>query len=191
MSIESLVTAIIAMVSNVPADRALAHAEAVQAAAIEHDVPVEILLSIAYIESRYDGRALSRKECATDDPESCTRKTGIWPKATKPPRARPSWFCGVMQTGGYVAWDECQRMREDVTYAYSVGAAHLQAWRNDKRCAALDDDLRLRCALAGYNGGNAALTNYKTSKYARWVLLQRDRIAKFAMHAAQKQPPES
>lgn len=177
MSVESLVTAIIALASNVPADTAREHVEAAQAAAIEHDIPVEILLGIAYVESRYDPRALSRKECETADPESCVRKTGVWPKATKPPKAKPSWFCGPMQTGGYVTWDECQKMRTDVAYAYGVGAEHLRAWLDDKRCAKLGDDDRLHCALAGYNGGNQALATFKTSRYANWVITLSTRIA--------------
>lgn len=176
MSAESLVTAILALASNVPEERALAHVEAAQTAAIEHDIPVEVLLSVAYVESRYDSRALSRRECESDDPDSCTRKHGIWAPSTKPPKARPSWFCGVMQTGGYVSWDECQKMRTDDAYAYLRGAEHLQAWRNTKPCAQLDDDLRMRCALAGYNGGNAALATFKTNRYAGWVLTLAARI---------------
>lgn len=176
MSVEGLVAAIISL-SSVPVGRAQVHAEAAEAAALAHNIPVEVLLGIAYVESRYDPRALSRKECESEDPESCTRKTGIWPKDTKPPKARPSWYCGPMQTGGYVSWDECQRMRTDVAYAYETGAAHLQAWLDDKRCAKLDADPRLRCALAGYNGGNQALASYKTSKYANWVLALSARIS--------------
>jgi len=188
MTLETLIAALVAMVTHLPADQARIHADAAMAASIEYQLPADLLLSIAYVESRYDPRALSRRECETEDPESCTRKTGVWTKATKPPKARPSWYCGPMQTGGYVPWSECQKMRTDVTYAYAVGAQHLQAWRNDKRCARLPDDARLNCALAGYNGGNDAVANYKTSRYARWVLLQRSRIVKFATYAAQKQP---
>lgn len=192
MTLETLIAALVAMVTNLPAERARVHVDAAMTAAAEHQLPVELLLGIAYVESRYDSRALSRKECETDDPDSCTRKTGIWPKATRPPKARPSWFCGAMQTGGYVPWAECQKMRTDVAYAYQIGAQHLQAWLDDKRCARLADDARLRCALAGYNGGNAGVAAYKNSKYARWVLLQRDRVVRFAERAAVKQQlPES
>ena len=186
MTIETFVAALISMVSPLPQDQARLHVEAATAVATA-DFPVELLLGIAYVESRYDPRALSRRECETTDPANCTRKTGIWPKATRPPKAQPSWFCGPMQTGGYVPWSECQKMRTDVTYAYRVGEQHLQAWFDDKRCARLSFDDRLTCALAGYNGGNGAVAGYKTSKYARWVLFQRDRITKFAAYAAQKQ----
>jgi len=181
--LEPLIFAITALVTSLSPEQAREHVEAATAAATEQ-TPVELLLSIAFIESRYDPRALSRNECESADPESCTRKTGVWPRAARPPKARPSWYCGPMQTGGYVPWDECQRMRTDVAYAYGVGAAHLQAWLDDKRCARLPVDDRLRCALAGYNGGNQALTNYKTSRYTNWVLTIRSRIVRNAARAA-------
>jgi hypothetical protein len=183
MLIEPLIVAITALVTSLSPERAREHVEAATAAATAQ-LPAELLLSIAYVESRYDPRALSRIECETPDPESCVRKTGVWPKATKPPRARPSWYCGPMQTGGYVPWDECQRMRTDVTYAYSVGVRELTRWLDDRRCARLSTDDRLRCALAGYNGGNAAVVDYQSSRYARWVLSIRARVEHNAARAA-------
>ena len=186
MTLEALIAALIAMSSQLPPEQARAHVEAATAAAIEHELPVELLLGIAYVESRYDERALSRMECATADRTSCVRKTGIWPHATKPPKARPSWYCGPMQSGGYVPWAECQKMRDDVTYGYQAGTKGLVAWMNDSRCRRLGADAQLHCALAGYNGGNAALAAYQTNKYANWVLFQRDRIVKFAEFAARK-----
>lgn len=193
MTLESLIAAITLMVSSLPPNQARVHVEAASSAATQQpQLSVELLLAIAYVESRYDPRALSRVECETVDPTSCVRKTGIWPKATKPPKARPSWYCGPMQSGGYVPWAECQKMRDDVAYGYNAGAAGLVAWMDDKRCARLGTDDRLRCALAGYNGGNAAIASYRTNKYAGWVLLMRDRIIKFAQHATQKvQKPET
>ncbi len=174
MTFETLIAVITAMTSRLPAEQARQHVDAAMTVATEQ-MPVELILSMAYIESRFDQRALSRMECEPDDPASCVRKTSMWLKATRPPQARPSWYCGPMQTGGYVPWSECQKMREDVPYAYTVGAQHLRAWLDDKRCARLGDD-RLRCALAGYSGGNAGVAKYKTSRYANWVLVTRDRI---------------
>jgi hypothetical protein len=186
MTLEALIAAIVAMSFKLPPEQARVHVEAATAAAIEHALPVELLLSIAYVESRYDARALSRMECATKDSASCKRKTGVWPYATKPPKARPSWYCGPMQSGGYVSWAECQKMRDDVTYGYQAGTKGLVAWMNDSRCRRLGVDAQLRCALAGYNGGNAALATYQTNKYAGWILLTRDRIVKFATFASQR-----
>lgn len=192
MTLEHLISALVAMVTGLSADQARANADAAMAAATDR-VPVELLLGMAYVESRYNPKALSRIECAPDDPESCARKTGVWLKATRPPQARPSWFCGPLQTGGWVSWDECQKMRTDVAYAYRIGVRELTAWLDDKRCARLDDDVRLRCALTGYNGGNAAVAAHRESayqsKYARFVLLQRDRVVRFVERAATRQQP--
>jgi hypothetical protein len=187
MTPETLIAAIIAMVSGLPPDQARSHVEAAITVAAEHQLPVELVLGIAYVESRFDARALSRMECETADRASCTRKTGIWTKATKPPKARPSWYCGPMQSGGYVPWTTCQKMRSDVAYGYQTGAEGLVAWMNDKRCRRLGKDAQLRCALAGYNGGNAGVAAYRTHKYVNWVFLHRDRVVKFAAYAEQKQ----
>lgn len=192
MSIEALIAAIVAMTFHLSPDQARIHVEAAEAAATE-DVPVELLLGMAYVESRFDPRALSRVECTTkNDPSTCARKTGIWASSTRPPKAKPSWYCGPMQTGGYVSWAECQRMREDVPYAYQVGAEHLTAWLNDKRCRVLrSSGDRLRCALAGYNGGNVAVAAYDKSRYVNWVFAARDRVVKFAVKPRAAAKPSS
>jgi hypothetical protein len=186
MTLEALIAAIVAMSFKLPPEQARMHVEAATAAALEYELPVELLLGVAYVESRYDARALSRLECETNVPESCVRKTGVWPLATKPPKARPSWYCGPLQSGGYVSWATCQKMRTDVTYGYAAGARELVTWLNDSRCRNLKDGQRLRCALAGHNGGNAALAHAATHKYVDWVLLARDRVIKFATFAEHK-----
>lgn len=189
MSLEALIAAIVALTFHLPMDKARIHVEAAQRAAAEYKLPAELLLGIALVESRFDERALSRLECDGDD---CKRKTGVWPRATRPPKARPSWFCGPMQTGGNVSWAECQKMRTDVDYGYRVGAKELTIWMDDKTCRGLPDGDRLRCALAGYNGGYAGAANYKRLKYVSWVLLMRDRIVKFAEFAERKaQKPQT
>jgi len=191
MSIEALIAAIVALTFHLPADKARIHVEAAQRAAAEYKLPTELLLGIAHVESRFDERALSRLECEGDD---CKRKTGVWPRATRPPNARPSWFCGPMQTGGNVWWAECQKMRTDVDYGYRIGAKELTVWMDDKRCRDLSDSDRLRCALAGYNGGYAGVANYRNLKYVSWVLLTRDRIVKFAEfseRSVQKPKPQT
>jgi soluble lytic murein transglycosylase-like protein len=186
MTLEALIAAIIAMSFNLPPEQARIHVEAATAAAAEYELPVELLLGVAYVESRFDERALSRLECASKDLTSCVRKTGVWPYATKPPKAQPSWYCGPLQSGGYVSWAECQKMRTDVAYGYRMGAQELVTWLNDKRCHSLGADDRLRCALAGHNAGNAGVAAYRTVKYVDWVLLARDRVVKFADYAERK-----
>jgi soluble lytic murein transglycosylase-like protein len=192
MTLEALIAAIVAMTFHLPPEQARAHVEAAMTAAIEYQRPVELLLGVAYVESRFDERALSRLECTSKDPTSCIRKTGVWPYATKPPKARPSWYCGPLQSGGYVPWIECQRMREDIAYGYRVGAQELNTWWNDVRCKHLDEDARLRCALAGHNAGNAGVAAYRTVKYVDWVLLARARVVKFTTFAGRKaQKPQT
>jgi hypothetical protein len=199
MTLEAFVTALVAMSFHLPPEQARVHVKAAIAAAAEHDFaaldvddPVTLLLSVAYVESAFNVRALSRLECETADPASCTRETGVWVSATMPPKARPSWYCGPMQTGGYVAWAECQRMRADVAYGYSAGAKELMIWMRDPHCRNLESDRRLRCALAGYNAGYAGVQQAATLKYVDWVLLTRDRIVKFAEFADRRtQKPRS
>lgn len=196
MTLEALIAAIIAISFQLPPDQARIHVEAATAAAAEYkldelgvDDPVTLLLGVAYVESRFDQRALSRLECESDDPASCTRKTGVWAPAKPPPKARPSWYCGPLQAGGYVSWAECQRMRTDVAYGYRAGAKELATWLNDKRCRDREGSGRLRCALAGHAAGNAGVANVATIKYVDWVLLARERIVKFAAFTEKKKPP--
>jgi hypothetical protein len=188
MSLEAFVAALVSMVSPLPPDEARLHVEAAAAAATDQKLATELLLAVAYVESRYDPRALSRVECETADRASCVRKTGVWPKSTKPPKAQPSWYCGPLQSGGYVSWDECQKMRDDVAYGYSAGAKALVTWMRDPHCRQFKGELQLRCGLAGYNGGYAAVADPANNKYANWVLATRDRIVKFAQYAEQKAP---
>ena len=188
MTLEALVAAVIAISFKLPPEQARVHVEAAIAAATEHDIPVELLLGVAYIESRFDARALSRLECETADPASCKRKIGVWPQATEPPKVRPSssWYCGPLQSGGYVPWTECQKMRVDIAYGYSAGAKELATWMNDARCRRLQGIARFRCALAGHNAGNAGVAQAATLKYVDWVFWARDRILKFAEFAERK-----
>lgn len=187
MTVEAFIAALLSMVSSLSSDQARAHVEGATAAATKYNLSVELLLGVAYVESHYDQRALSRLECATDDLKSCKRKTGVWASDKQPPEARGSWFCGPLQAGGYVSWVECQRMRADVAYGYEAGAKELAIWMNDKRCAALTPNDQLRCALAGHNAGNAGVAAYKTLAYVNWVLDARDRVVKFAEYEEKKE----
>ena len=115
----------------------------------------ELLLGLAYAESRYDMDALSRIECLPRRP--CRRITTVWRKKTKPRYARPSWFCGPVQTGGHVPWKVCQRMREDPAFAYASAAKELAVWLSDPVCRRLRGQKRLVCGIRGYAGGYAAV----------------------------------
>jgi hypothetical protein len=186
MTIESLIVAILAITGTAAphtSKNARVHAESAQAVATV-DFPVEVLLGTAYVESRFYQTALSRLEDCTDpkDPKTCIRKTGVWASHVPPPTARPDWYCGPLQTGGWVTWAECQRMRTDVLYGYQQGVRELTKWWNDPSCSRLPDDDRLRCTLAGHNAGYAGAANYKVSPYVRDVFKARDRIVKITEH---------
>ena len=146
----------------------------------------ELLLGLAYAESRYDMDALSRLECPPA--RACARVTSVWRKKTKPPYARPSWFCGPVQTGGRVAWDVCQRMRADPAFAYATAAQELIVWLNDPACRRLRGQQKLVCGLRGYAGGYAAIQRaslpypYKVFRLARLI---HGRVSRYA---AQNKP---
>lgn len=134
------------------ASAALAAEDAVEARA----VTAELLLSIAWVESRFNQDSLSYRDCSGKE---CKRKTGKWDGEEPPPGARPSWYCGTMQVGGWVPWEECQRLRSDLPANYLSAAEHLEWWLNEPNCLKLrgDPDARLDCALRGYSGGYAAI----------------------------------
>lgn len=105
-----------------------AHIEAAHEAADEatHDeITVELLLGVAYIESRFDPTALSRVE-------GTTRRTGRYPSTT-PPRGlnqRGSMFCGPLQTHA-TSWESCIGMR-DLKTAYRAAVTELERWLKDR-----------------------------------------------------------
>ena len=180
MSIEALITTVVAMSFHVSADQAKLHVEAATAAAQKYKLPVELLLGMAYIESRFDQTALSRLECPDDTAKTCKRVTTVWASDSKPAHAYPSWFCGPVQTGGNVSWEDCTRMKNDLTYGYETGAKELTIWLNDPHCASLPDDARLRCGLAGYGAGYNGVEIYTTMKYPTNVLWATGRIKQLA-----------
>jgi hypothetical protein len=146
----ALIAALLAVAPSYLDDAsAYENARAASLAAKEYGVDVTVVLAIGYIESRYDGRALSRRECVGD---TCKRVTGRWDGVDPPPGAKPAWYCGVMQVGGDVPWERCQLLRTDLTENYRDGAKHLRRWMRDPSCRNHADGDRLRCALQGYSG---------------------------------------
>lgn len=119
------------------------------------DIPVEVLLSIAWIESRYYPTTVSRIEGGQ-------RVTGI-PRWNSPPKGAHSFFCGVTQISAGDSWKKCRAAR-DVLLAYRTTVKELTAWMSPMICGK-----NLRCALTGYSGGFRALKS-KTRQYADYVL---------------------
>lgn len=189
MSLEPLIAAILAMALHLAPDVAREHVTAAVAAAHAHHAALqlseheaaELLLGMAYIESRYIPTALSRRE--PQAPGVYRRVTGIWAAHTPPPRARSPWFCGPLQAGGRVPWRVCQRMRTDLAYGYAAGAAELGVWYNDLACRSRPRDARLSCALHGYGGGYAAVAA-GTHAYPAKVRRAARRIAGLAQRRA-------
>jgi hypothetical protein len=133
------------------------HIEAAEAAATDQ-VPSELLLGIAFVESRYDATAVSRVE-------GRTRKTGRYPW-NKPPASldrRASLFCGPLQTYA-PSWATCMGMR-NLKVAYAAAAAELDHWMRDRRVRG-----NVTRALAGHGCGNYGVRTGTCNGYPRRVL---------------------
>lgn len=189
--IEALVAAVVAISFHVPVSEARLHVEAALAAAraqhahlgMSETAAVELLLGMAYVESRYNPLTLSRRERTSDG--GYRRVTGTWTSDAPPPNAKPSWFCGPLQTGGRVSWEECQRMRTDLTYGYAAGVNELVTWFRDPRCRDRAGEDRLVCALHGHGGGYPMI-KAGTHQYPHNVLLAARRIHQFASYAQRR-----
>jgi hypothetical protein len=142
---------------------AFAHAtEAMHAATDE--VSPELLLAIAFVESRFDPTALSRIE-------GNQRRGGRWPYDVPPPKLTKgtSMFCGVLQTRA-LTWRQCLAQR-DLRHAYTKAVHELETWLHDRR---VRGDLTL--ALAGYACGNRGVKTGKCKRYPGRVLWQARRL---------------
>jgi hypothetical protein len=133
-----------AAVPSLEPEMAYAHIEAANAAATEQ-ISVELLLGIAYIESRFDPTALSRIE-------GTARRTGRYPSTTPPARLnkRGSMFCGPLQTHA-TSWSRCLAMR-DLKTGYAAAVEELQQWLRDRRVRG-----SVPRALAGHGCGNVGV----------------------------------
>lgn len=135
------------------------------AAAIEAatpEIPAEILLGLAWVESRYSPDAVSRVE-------SEKRMTGI-PMWKSPPKGTRSLFCGVTQVSAGNSWEQCRKFH-NVHEAYKTAVLELLQWLSPRIC-----NHNLRCALTGYNGGFPAIkagTRYATTVMWRAGLIRK------------------
>ncbi len=117
-------------------------------------VTADLLLAMAFVESRYIPTATSRLEHGV-------RTTGI-PKWSSPPdHVSGPYFCGVTQVMAGLSWKKCLELR-NIAIAYRTAVHELEKWlkvcRND-----------INCALAGYGGGFPAI-RAGTSTYPTRVL---------------------
>lgn len=142
---------------ELPMRDAYEHATAAIEAATPHVRP-ELLLAIAFVESRYDVTSISRVERGV-------RKGGRYP-SRRPPRdldRTGSLFCGPLQTFAR-SWDACLQMR-DLRVAYTAGAQELELWLRDRR---VHGDIKR--ALAGHGCGNHGVTTGRCNRYPERVL---------------------
>ena len=145
------------------AEQALAHARAATVAATEQ-VSAELLLAVAFVESRFDVTNVSRIE-------GQTRRYGRYPATTPPPRWRrgTSLYCGPLQTFA-LTWQQCLAQRE-LSLAYTTGAMEIGRWLKDRRVRG--DITR---ALSGYGCGNHGVKTGKSNRYPGRVLWQAKRL---------------
>lgn len=125
--------------------KAAKHVDAALYASQQTGVSPEILLGIAYVESRYFSEVVSRMECTAED---CHRMGGFWRSRYKPTNFSGPYYCGALQVGGHVSWGRCQGLISDLRENYLTAARHLQAWLDQPICHG-----NLRCALLGNAGG--------------------------------------
>ena len=155
-----LIALVLRLHSTVPAmswNDAIDHAVAAVHASTNHVQP-ELLLAVAFVESRFDPTATSRVE-------GSTRRTGHYPWTAPPPNlaVHASLYCGPLQT--YAAtWSDCVALRS-VNAGYAAGAAELEQWLRDRRVHG-----NITLALAGHGCGNWGLQTGKCNEYPSRVL---------------------
>jgi hypothetical protein len=156
------------------AQTALAHVEAAESAATDQ-VSSELLLGIAFVESRYDPTAVSRVERRT-------RRTGSYPSTSAPAQLdrRASLFCGPLQTYA-PSWSACIGMR-NLKVAYATGVAELEHWLRDRRVRG-----SISRALAGHGCGNRGVLTGICNGYPDRVLaMQRQLSTLPASHSTRR-----
>ena len=168
-----------ALMAFSPATRPVDAASHVAAArAVSRQYPAfdpELLLALAWVESRWDGRAVAWTACSGS---GCRRKRASWRESRfgkAAPKARAGWFCGPLQVHAR-RWEECRPRLVDVEAGYRDGAANLAGWLRE---GASSKNLRteisrqnrrdLREALTGFNGGYRMLNSKKPRRFAGLV----------------------
>lgn len=139
------------------------HARAATDAATPQ-ISAELLLAMAFVESRFDPLGVSRVE-------GHKRRLGRYPSTVPPRRWRKgtSLYCGPLQTFA-ATWDDCMKQR-DLDVAYTTAVTEIGHWLRDRRVRG--DMTR---ALAGYGCGNRGVRTGKCNRYPGRVLWQAKRL---------------
>lgn len=127
-------------------------------------VAADLLVSVAFIESRFDPTATSRIE-------GNRRRTGSYPSSEGPHGMRGPFYCGELQTAADT-WPACLAMR-DRPAGYAAGVRELTRWLHDRR---VHGDLEL--ALAGHGCGNAGVVSRQCNGYPSRVFAVRRQLAR-------------
>jgi len=160
-------------------DASSAQENAAAALAAEGDtgIPATLLLAVAWHETRFDPLSLSRWQT-----DAGKRVTGHYGGEKPPPGARAhSWFCGPLQSGWDLSWEECRHRRDDLAYGYLTGAREVREWMGCHECRRLAGDDRVLCGLRHYNGGNHP--GKRAAGYARAVVGTADVIRRYLQAA--------
>ncbi len=174
--IKALIAVIMTLAPYLSESLAKVHVHSAFIAGEKYEIEPEILLAIAWAESRYQDMVVSRIHCEND---ICKRKRGKITSRQKPEGAKPTYYCGALQVGGHVSWEKCMGLDQNVPLNYLTGAENLRNWLNDPKCKRRKGEDRLVCALHGYGGGYAAVERY-SSKYPMKVIGLRNKIKRLA-----------
>lgn len=137
---------------------ALPGGQALAAAVAEKPgVTAEILVAVAYVESRFNPASVSRVEDGR-------RVTGNW--APRSQIGEGPWFCGVLQARA-TTWARCLELR-DARAGYAAGALELARW--------LRRTGDIGAALDGHGCGYHGVRTRRCNGYAGRVLRVHQRI---------------
>jgi hypothetical protein len=145
------------------AEEVLAHTHAAVLAATPQ-ISAELLLAVAFVESRFDVTNVSRIEGER-------RRYGRY-RSMLPPKnwkRGTSLYCGPLQTFA-LTWDQCMKQRA-LDIAYPTAVAELTTWLRDRRVRG-----DLTRALSGYGCGNHGVKTGKCNRYPGRVLWQAKRL---------------
>jgi len=154
-----------AVAPDLDAEAAFAHVQAASEAATDQVSP-EVLLAMAFIESRFESHTLSRVE-------GKRRVHGRYMPTTPPAKLNKfkSMYCGPLQTRAKT-WDDCLAQRNDLALAYGAGARELTNWLKDRHVRG-----DLTRALLGYGCGYHGVKTGKCNRYPGRVLWQARQFA--------------
>lgn len=160
--IELIVSFLLSLPSVDETPEVLADQVAAAQIAATPELPVELLLAIGWVESRFDPTATSMKI-------NGVRRTGPWRSTKRPRGTLRSMHCGISQATART-WAECLALR-DPDLAYIALVDSLERWMKFSRG-------NLSRALAGYGCGVKGARTGRCNRYPARVLFRQRQIAR-------------